>query len=354
MRRAVVFVLVLVACGSRTQLDVNEPLDASIDAEADVVDANDADVIEADSAAPTILTLATGYPYAVAADDTDVYWTNIPPDVMLNGAVIASVLKCAMSGCGSSPTVVADQLRIFPGNGFAIDATNVYWGTTDDAYGNGRVMTCPKTGCVSAPTILATNQRGLNALAVNATTVFWDQAGDLSTTIVSCSVGGCDGVPTPYATNQPSVTTIALDGANAYWTTWATVVSCPLAGCTAPMELAAAIYNPASVAVADPYVYWLFDGAVRKCAVGGCGGSPTTLASKGGWPLAVDGLNVYWASAASIEKCSVDGCNDTPTSIAQGFGGSSGGNNGIAVNATNVFWSTTNVKSTGAVLTTQK
>ncbi len=70
--------------------------------------------------------------------------------------------------------------------------------------------------------------------------------------------------------------------------------------------LAASQSNPFFIATDGINVYWTNvgngpptanDGTVMKCAVGGCGGAPTTIASAQSGPsgIAVDGTSVYWA-----------------------------------------------------------
>src|SRR5580658_7118291 len=52
-----------------------------------------------------------------------------------------------------------------------------------------------------------------------------------------------------------------------------------------------------------------------KCAVGGCSGSPTPLASGqsgGPWGIAFDSTNVYWSEGVSIMKASIATGGATP------------------------------------------
>jgi len=76
------------------------------------------------------------------------------------------------------------------------------------------------------------------------------------------------------------------------------------------------------------------------CAVAGCGGTPTALASGQDYPwrVAVDGSNVYWANyfgPASVMEVPIAG--GIPTALATGESNPAG----IVVRGGSVFWSDT-------------
>ena len=75
-------------------------------------------------------------PAAIASDGVNVYWVNQGP------AGTPSVLKCAVSGCGGAPTVLAcaDPYPHSQPSAIAVDDTSVYWTNQDD----GTVMKVAK------------------------------------------------------------------------------------------------------------------------------------------------------------------------------------------------------------------
>ena len=76
-------------------------------------------------------------------------------------------MKCAVAGCGGTPTVLAKaQASPF---GIATDGIAVYW--TNE--GDGTVMKCATTGCGGAPTTIASSQKEPMGIAVDGTSVYW-------------------------------------------------------------------------------------------------------------------------------------------------------------------------------------
>jgi hypothetical protein len=110
---------------------------------------------------PTTLVSQT-YPYAVAADATNVYWGS-----GLNGGV---VLQQAING-GSPVTLATNQY--YP-NSVAVDGGSVYWSTGQGA--TGTVMKIAIGGGTAVT--LASNQDVPQGLALNSTRVFWVNYGD--------------------------------------------------------------------------------------------------------------------------------------------------------------------------------
>jgi hypothetical protein len=109
--------------------------------------------------------------------------------------------------------------------------------------------------------------------------------------------------------------------------------------------LLASVKGAKGIAVDSTNVYWTTYGygvaAVMKCAVGGCGGGPTIVASGLALPtwIAVDSANIYWTDVSGNEnavmKCAVGGCAQPTILVKYG----SGGSGGIALDSTSIYWS---------------
>ena len=273
-------------------------------------------------------------PTDIAVDSTNVYW--------ITGS--GAVRKCAVAGCGGSPTTLADGLG--PLCGIAIDSANVYWTACDIS---PAVMKCAIGGCNLTPTTIASSLDYPQGIATNGTNVYFADPGDKACwaapdagTVNSCSVNG--GGPTLLASAQCGATRVAVDSANVYWSAYTKVMKCAVGGCGNAPTVLANSKGPFGVAVDSANVYWTDPQAssVMKCSTGGCGGTPTTLATGQGNPTAIatDGINVYWTNASAggpIMKCGIAGCV-TPTVIASAQNWPSS----IAVDVSSVYWGTSN------------
>ena len=155
------------------------------------------------------------------------------------------------------------------------------------------------------------------------------------------------------AENPPGPNDIAIDSTNVYWITGAGAVrKCAVGGCGgAPTTLADGLGPLCGVAIDLANVYWTAcdtSPAVMKCAIAGCSLTPTTIASSLDYPQGIvsNGTNVYfadpgseacWAApdAGTLNMCSANGCGVSPTVLAS----SQCGATRIAVDSANVYWS---------------
>jgi hypothetical protein len=176
--------------------------------------------------------VSRGEPFVsdLAVDATGVYWSTGD-----------DIRNCPLIGCsgaidgGSGATIVvppvgSDGLPTSPG-GLTIDALNLYWTTGDPT--NGQVQKCPKSGCPrnadggSIVQSLATAQQGPDEIAVDATSVYWLNLGNVSVgspgSVMKCPLSGCpigdDGGTSPIvlASGQSFPSQIALDATSVYW-----------------------------------------------------------------------------------------------------------------------------------------
>jgi len=119
------------------------------------------------------------------------------------------------------------------------------------------------------------------------------------------------------------------------------VMACPIGGCGGgPITIASAQPAAASIVSDGANVFWATgyapNGALMACAVGGCAGAPTQIASGAVNGIAVDTTNVYWTTGAAVMTCPKTGCGATPTTLVSGLTYAFS----IAVDATSVYWTT--------------
>ncbi len=193
-------------------------------------------------------------------DATNLYW--------FDGSAL---MACAKDAC--KPKVLASSLPgPYGGAGLAVQGTELYFvaGQNQEA-----VYECATDGCTEAGIVASLSTAPL-AITADATGVYMITENENGVSVMRCAPGGCaTWIPTVLASSQGSVPPapgIAVDGTNVYWTVQA----------TAPGE----------------------PGDLLACAVGGCNGQPTTLASGQAAPgvIAVDGTSVYWGTAHAIVK----------------------------------------------------
>jgi hypothetical protein len=263
-------------------------------------------------------------PYDLAIDGTNVYWV----DDIAQGTVNA----CALTGCNNTPTVLATG-QSMP-TGITASQGIVYWVNYGVGVTGGSVQECASTGCGGNPTPVATGQDAPTAVAVAGNgSIYWTTQNG----VMKCS----GTLPCTPSTLGPTGSDIVVDANNAYWTAQAGPVRCALGGCGgAPTAIATGQLSSWAIAVDSANVYWttLSGFTVAKCALSGtCGGNPTTLsAATRPYGVAVDGATVYWVdfTVGTVSACATGGCAGKATILASGQTSPAA----VAVDATAVYW----------------
>ena len=282
-------------------------------------------------------------PTLLAVDTTHVYFTDD-----------WGIFECGLGGCNQTPTTLWSSTHFYI-EGIAVSNGSVYFPA-----GAQYVASCATSGCNQTPTnLLSTLNTHFYGFAADALDVYW--AGDSA--VQACSLGGCNEAPYTYAT-PPNTEALGVGDGFVAWTQEDTMVAvCPKGGCVgAPLVLATNQWWASAIAVANGVVYWIVmgqangghnvpiskytNGAVVACAVTGCGGNPTVLASYplwlGGGAIVADATSVYWSTEdisgtfGEIVGCPSSGCNGAPKVYATTH--TKAPTRGVALDPSNVYW----------------
>lgn len=289
------------------------------------------------------VTLASGLvqPGAIASDGMDVYWLNGGSSDPMNPG--GTVMKCSIEGCNGLPTILAHG-QLGPSR-IALDATTVYWTMTgSNGLGtDGGLRWCEKGGCFDMPAYLEGGQSNYG-IAVYGNNLYWSIWNNGQTRIRTSSLIGMWS-PQDLATFSGYAFDMAANATSLLWTqshpsNALGQLSPPGPGSVAQL-VSGQMNSPGAVAMDDKNVYWIGGDSIFKCALSGCGGTPTQLVSGLEIPAAIatDGINIYWTltpmGPGAVMKCPVGG--GMPTTMASGPDVFSPG--AIAVDATSVYWS---------------
>jgi len=343
-------------------------------------DGGDGDAVHegADGAAPVACTVPDGAaalppgalasrqdgPAALAVDDAYVYWQNLgagggggkSPRPFSGG----QIMRCDKTGCANRPTELVSGVAHDPSLeiAFAVNAANVYF----DDFPSG-IHACAKGGCDAGANVVSTDYAG--RLAADSANVYWAAKG--GNEVVENPMGG--GPPTLLYSGDSEPYGIAVDSTDVYFTTTeGAVLRCAIGGCSnAPTTLVTGPIGATLLALDAANVYWIVDNdesdaQILKCAKTGCS-DPTILATHRYDPLAIatDGDAVYWIELGmvlppdyssvpgSIFRCATAGCSGNPTLMIDQQEGA-----GLALDSTHVYWTTFDSCNGAQVMMTSK
>ena len=181
----------------------------------------------------------------LAVDGTSLYWTD---------ENAGTVVKCGKASCPSTTTIASNQTDPI---GIVVDGANVYWSTV-----GGYVSYCPLAGCGSAPLTLATGGGFYGELQANDSTLFWAVGCVYDPTcpgISMCPKAGCNESPTALGLYPTVVEALAVDATSLWWTdSQGAVAFCPVPGCS-PRTTVATIASPdvaSAIVIDSTRAYW--------------------------------------------------------------------------------------------------
>jgi len=293
-----------------------------------------------DAAIPNRRLLASGQvvPGGVTADHENVYWynagtwTNVGPRLNVHNGD-AQVMKCAIGGCDGRPVALATH------RGFSsqvVVAGNSVYFSDGDANGNHGIYACSVSGCSDSPNLVTSVYA--DTLATDGTNLFWS---GYSAYLGMCQISQCDTTVLWNAGSTPAVRSIAVDSQNVYAFAHypSEILVCPRTGCSPSPTLLVSSnslvgrYFPSTTKIAldAENVYIEAGDGLYRCAKSGCNDNPTQIASglASVTGIATDGNYVYWIEivttwvdggttvlTGALRKCPVGGCEGTPTALA--------------------------------------
>jgi hypothetical protein len=261
---------------------------------------------------------------AIAVREGEVYWTT------RGGQDDQSGLVSKVSRCGGPVTTLAAN-QIDPWS-IAVDATNVYWGTSSDdgmGHATGGVRKVPLGG--GSPIQIATGVFFLGSVATDGSYVYW--VGALTPGLWREPIGG--GEPTPLVIDQV-FNEVFVDETHAYLGQAGTdVISVPTSG--GDLTVLGSGFGNGSVMTIDATSVYYQNDDLDIVQIPKGGGPPTTLAHRSVNAIASDGTNLYWAQGnpalgepEAIVRLPLGGGVATTLSSSTGFA--------IAVDDVYVYW----------------
>jgi hypothetical protein len=289
--------------------------------------------------------LAVGSPASLALDDAGLYWTDTATArVMrcpLGGCPDAGgeVFFDRGDAGGPSPGSKGGGPPVF--GGLAVGGGQVLFSVNDPAAalpdggtspGLTTIYTCPASGCGGTPTVLAEEPGPGFGLVTASPFVFWIQSADFSVHV--CSSPACPGGP--WAVEGPSADLspweLAADGDYVYYGTpgnnvaWCAVAVDSGGNCNWDVTIGnvqpfyALAHGPTGLyGTTGDRVLWIQPNFVDWTMTTA---TPLALVQSPG-NLALDDVQVYFTSqdeGGAIYRCPLGGCSGSPFLVAEGLG----------------------------------
>ncbi|MBI5509742.1 MAG: hypothetical protein HY903_13390 [Deltaproteobacteria bacterium] len=265
--------------------------------------------------------------------------------------------SCLGGGCAAStclPVVVAAASDV---QDVAVDAAYAYYtrlGSPANGFADGSVVRLDKATRVASA--VAASQKAPAWLVVDDTYVYWASIG----VPPSYRDGGIFRVlkngdsPTPLAPDQEFPGDLATDGTNLYWVTPAASGSVAAVATSGGggWSVASTQATPAGVAADGSRVFWTNQLGGTLMAADPNGSNPTPLVSALDGPrfLQVDQTQLFWVDwdTSRVRRASKTGAGAVEMSQETGEIG------GIAVDATDVYWTVDRGASSSSVMAAPK
>jgi hypothetical protein len=210
----------------------------------------------------------------------------------------------------------------------ALDAESVY-------YGSATIEKVPLDG--GTPTILATPTSYAGAIAIDSTDVYWVE----SASVNKVPIAG--GAPTVLTTTPINPSAIAVDADRVYYSYSYDLYTTPLTGGSRTL-IDSASTTVVDIAL-DAGVVFVAAGGIRAISINE--GTAETLVTASVQRLVVDADNVYFFSGSSLGKVPRSGGDVTVLAIDSSP-------RDLAVDDTNVYWTSSGTTGTGVVMTVPK
>jgi hypothetical protein len=262
---------------------------------------------------PVVLSMGQGSPGAIVVDASRIYF--------VGGSTLYSMAKDGSDLVTHANAVATQNL--------AVDAESIYYNA---------ISSLEKVSISGGtPTILATPTTSAGAIAIDSTDVYWVE----SASVNKVPIAG--GMPTVLTTTPVNSTAIAVDADRVYYSYSYDVYTTPLTGGSMTR------FDSASTTVVDIVldagVVFVAAGGIRAISIDE--GTAETLATASVQRLVVDADNVYFFSGSSLSKVPRSGGDVTVLAIDASA-------RDLAVDDTNVYWTSSGTTATGVVMTVPK
>jgi hypothetical protein len=160
--------------------------------------------------APTTIASGLGTVYDLTVQGDTLFLLDYPPTTSWSPQIYADVVKCPVTGCGNTPTVLASDVNP---SGLATDGRYVYWVSQVQADQPASIKRCAVCGCGGTPEVILPAEAGVmtdSVLTDGVHLFFVDGPGaPMPDRVLACSVDGCGSAPTELF-SDPSFWSLAL------------------------------------------------------------------------------------------------------------------------------------------------